>query len=58
MKVDRFSPEIDYSDCYYEGDTPSVSMEEDSVGDWVMYEDFKSLLEKYLALKSTCNESL
>lgn len=42
----RYEPENDYSQCYYEGDSPDIKMVEGTKGEWVRYSDYELLLKE------------
>lgn len=55
IKVDRYTPELDWGDCYYECDSLYVDMVESSHGSYVSYEDYERLHQELEVLKKQIN---
>lgn len=56
INVQRYNPELDWSDCYYEGDSPYVAMENCDYGEYVRYEDYKILYRELEELRKLVDD--
>lgn len=56
--IKRYTPELDWTGCYYEGDTPYTSMEESQFGDWVAYSQYEALHKANLHLVDINNQAI
>ena len=58
INVQRYNPKLDWSDCYYEGDPPSATMEECICGAWVSLADYQAMHKANLYLVDINNQAI